>query len=45
MADYFLVSAVISIILIISIIATALNTSRTNAYLKLIVEELRKRPS
>jgi hypothetical protein len=44
MGEYFLVSAVISVILAICIIATATNTSRTNDYLKAILEELRKRP-
>ncbi len=44
MGEYILVGAVISIILMLCIVATASNTSKTNAYLKAILEELRKRP-
>ncbi len=44
MSDYFLISLGISIVLAISIISTAVNTSKTNDYLKAILEELRNRP-
>lgn len=44
MTNYFVISLGISIVLVVCIISTAANTSRTNDYLKAILEELRKRP-
>lgn len=44
MESYILISGFVSIVLAICIIATSMNTSKTNDYLKAILEELRNRP-
>lgn len=44
MTNYLLISLGISIVLAICIVSTAANTSKTNEYLKAILEELRNRP-